>query len=250
MAAQYLKQEPAILSPRPPPAQRRLRPQCQPCPPTPTTVAAVPPVAPPPTETRCVPRVEPAPRRDDTELRRRRTTEPVVEEPPPPRIVQREGIVRGTTSIQAPSKFVLISPDNGKTIDYLYTTSTEPGSAPLQGPAHHRDGRGRPGRALGEHAGPHDPDDPGRGVMPPANLIDGRAIAAATPGRTGPAHRGAEGARRSAGPGFRARGRRPGFQGLCRPEGEDLRRAGHFFRDARSARSHERSRTCSRCWPG
>jgi len=34
------------------------------------------------------------------------------EEPPPPRIVQREGIVRGLTSIQAPSRFVLISPDN------------------------------------------------------------------------------------------------------------------------------------------
>ena len=44
--------------------------------------------------------------------------------PPPPRIVQREGIVRGMTSIQAPSRFVLISPENKKDIDYLYTTST------------------------------------------------------------------------------------------------------------------------------
>ena len=52
-------------------------------------------------------------------------TEPAVEEPPPPRIVQREGIVRGMTSIQAPSKFVLISPENGRNIDYLYTTSKE-----------------------------------------------------------------------------------------------------------------------------
>jgi hypothetical protein len=51
--------------------------------------------------------------------------EPVVEEPPPPRIVQREGIVRGMTSIQAPSKFVLVSPENGRDIDYLYTTSKE-----------------------------------------------------------------------------------------------------------------------------
>ena len=47
-----------------------------------------------------------------------------MEEPPPPRIVQHEGIVRGTASIQAPTQFELISPDNGRTIDYLYTTST------------------------------------------------------------------------------------------------------------------------------
>jgi hypothetical protein len=47
----------------------------------------------------------------------------IEEEPLPPRIVQREGIVRGGTSIQAPSRFVLISPENGKNIDYLYTTS-------------------------------------------------------------------------------------------------------------------------------
>jgi len=42
---------------------------------------------------------------------------------PQPRIVQREGIVNGMTSIQAPSHFKLVSPDNGRTIDYLYTTS-------------------------------------------------------------------------------------------------------------------------------
>jgi hypothetical protein len=51
--------------------------------------------------------------------------EPEVTEPPPPRIVQREGLVRGMTSIQAPSKFVLVSPENGRDIDYLYTTSKE-----------------------------------------------------------------------------------------------------------------------------
>ena len=37
--------------------------------------------------------------------------------------MQREGIVRGTFSIQAPTKFELISPDNNKVINYLYTTS-------------------------------------------------------------------------------------------------------------------------------
>jgi hypothetical protein len=31
--------------------------------------------------------------------------------------------VRGTFSIQAPTHFELISPENGKTIDYLYTSA-------------------------------------------------------------------------------------------------------------------------------
>ena len=42
----------------------------------------------------------------------------------PPRIVDREGIVRGTISIQAPTRYELISPDNQQTINYLYTTAT------------------------------------------------------------------------------------------------------------------------------
>jgi uncharacterized protein YgiM (DUF1202 family) len=46
------------------------------------------------------------------------------EEPLPPRIVEREGIVRGTVSIQAPSYFRLVSPENGETINYLYSSST------------------------------------------------------------------------------------------------------------------------------
>jgi uncharacterized protein YgiM (DUF1202 family) len=50
-------------------------------------------------------------------------TAAATEEPPPTRIVQREGLVRGTFSIQAPTHFELISPDNGKTIDYLYTSA-------------------------------------------------------------------------------------------------------------------------------
>jgi uncharacterized protein YgiM (DUF1202 family) len=115
VAAQYLKQEagtPIASVPAPPePA------------PTPTTVAIVPPVAPPPTEAPAVapttetPAVIPAPPPVPTE--------PVVEQPPPPRIVDREGIVRGMTSIQAPSRFVLVSPENGRDIDYLFTTSKE-----------------------------------------------------------------------------------------------------------------------------
>ena len=49
---------------------------------------------------------------------------PAIEEPPPKRIVHREGFVRGTFSIQAPTQFELVSADTGKVVDYLYTTST------------------------------------------------------------------------------------------------------------------------------
>ena len=47
-----------------------------------------------------------------------------VDEPLPPRVVMREGIVRNATSIQAPSYFALAGMDTGRTINYLYTTST------------------------------------------------------------------------------------------------------------------------------
>jgi uncharacterized protein YgiM (DUF1202 family) len=50
--------------------------------------------------------------------------EATVDENLPPRIVQREGLVRSTISIQAPTKFELVSPDNFRPINYLYTTST------------------------------------------------------------------------------------------------------------------------------
>ena len=46
------------------------------------------------------------------------------EEAPPLRIVQREGLVRYTASIQAPTMFELISVDTHKPIDFLFTTST------------------------------------------------------------------------------------------------------------------------------
>jgi len=49
---------------------------------------------------------------------------PVVPEPPAPRIVEREGIVGNTVSIQAPSHYQLESLDNGNVIDYLYSSST------------------------------------------------------------------------------------------------------------------------------
>ncbi len=48
---------------------------------------------------------------------------PIAEEPPPKRIVQREGIVRTSWSIQAPSWVELANPDTGETMDYLYSPS-------------------------------------------------------------------------------------------------------------------------------
>jgi uncharacterized protein YgiM (DUF1202 family) len=115
VAAQYLKQE-APAPPAPPPAPPEPAP-------TPAIVAVAPPVAPPPTESPAVPPVTETPAM--TTAPTPAPAEPVVEEPPPPRIVEREGIVRGMTSIQAPSRFVLVSPENGKDIDYLYTTAKD-----------------------------------------------------------------------------------------------------------------------------
>lgn len=48
------------------------------------------------------------------------TAEAAPTPPPPPRIVSHEGIVRSTVSIQAPTRFELVSLDTHKTINYLY----------------------------------------------------------------------------------------------------------------------------------
>jgi hypothetical protein len=114
VAAQYLKQEAA--PPSVPPIVSFATPQIEPNP-TPTTVSdtqpiAAPPTTPAPSPTAVVtpaPEIAPAP--------------PPVEEPPP-RIVSHEGVVKSTWSIQAPTKFALVDPASGKTVNYLYTTST------------------------------------------------------------------------------------------------------------------------------
>jgi len=117
VAAMYLKQGPA---------------EAEPPTTTPTEIAATTnavadttSIAPPPTEPPVVPVSTNAPAPADTNVVASTTTElpPAEEKPPEPRIVQREGLVRGTVSIQAPTRFALISPENGKTIDYLHTTS-------------------------------------------------------------------------------------------------------------------------------
>lgn len=48
----------------------------------------------------------------------------LTDEPLPPRVVMREGFVRNATSIQAPSYYSLVGMDTGRTINYLYTSST------------------------------------------------------------------------------------------------------------------------------
>ena len=119
VAAQYLKQEkqatPAAPTPtEPAPVAETVTNQ--------PAIAAAPTEAPaetptaaqPAPDTNAAPEVAAAPAAP---------TGPIPPEPPPKRIVEREGIVRGTTSIQAPTHFELISPDTKRTMDYLYTDS-------------------------------------------------------------------------------------------------------------------------------
>jgi uncharacterized protein YgiM (DUF1202 family) len=114
MAAQYLSQDPTVMAAL--------------APPTTATVTETPTVATtttePVVETPVATNEVPVMTTNEVAAAETTTNEvPAVEEPPPPRIVQREGIVRGTFSIQAPTRFELISPDNQRTINYLHTTS-------------------------------------------------------------------------------------------------------------------------------
>jgi hypothetical protein len=141
VAAQYLKQEPPA-----PPVAVRTPPVTTPpvavaSPPTPPTPAptptplpeapaiAAPPSTPPstpPTMTVSTPPSAVTPETPGAEppvISAPPAPEPIVTGPPTKRIVQREGFVRGTTSIQAPSKFELVSVDTHRTIDWIYTSS-------------------------------------------------------------------------------------------------------------------------------
>jgi len=105
VAAQYLQQEPpgSVATAEPP-----LTPAPVSEPPAISAITTETPAIPTPTEPGAVTNAQ----------------EPAVsEEPPPKRIVQREGIVRGTISIQAPTTFELVSPENHRPINYLHTTS-------------------------------------------------------------------------------------------------------------------------------
>ena len=48
------------------------------------------------------------------------STTPASPETPPKRIVRREGVVRGTVSIQAPTYYELVGPDSSRVINYLH----------------------------------------------------------------------------------------------------------------------------------
>lgn len=108
VAAMYLRQEPAGATPAEPTPT-----------PTPTPVTEPPTVAAAPTEAPAVPPPTEAPATATNAT----PTPMTSEEPPPPRIVQREGVVRGTVSIQAPTKYELISLENHKAMNYLHTSS-------------------------------------------------------------------------------------------------------------------------------
>ena len=108
---------PAVIPPTPPPQQpmevavvtpEPIAPPAEPLVTPPAIVVAPPP---PPAETAPPAPVTPPP--------------PPVEEAPIKRIVTREGIIKGSASIQAPTYFVLRSLDNNKTINYLHSPTSD-----------------------------------------------------------------------------------------------------------------------------
>jgi SH3-like domain-containing protein len=114
VAAPYLKQESLVAAHAAPDA---VQPEPEPAPVETTPVAEAPALAGTVTETPSDPGVG--------VLEQPVTPEMPVEEvePPQPRIVEREGIVRGVASIQAPTRYELMSPDTHRTINYLYTSA-------------------------------------------------------------------------------------------------------------------------------
>jgi hypothetical protein len=114
--------QPVAPAPQPPPPTRTPpRGSPGPAPAARSGVASVPAVVPAPV-------VPPAVREDEV---------PPVEavEPPPaaPRIVQREGVVRTTLSIQAPTQFELRATDTGRRLNYLWPASTNIDFRPFRG---------------------------------------------------------------------------------------------------------------------
>jgi SH3-like domain-containing protein len=107
---------PELAAANPPPA----------APPTPAEIASSPTIAPPPVEQPVVPPPTAPPVEQPVVTAPVATPPPapVVEETPVKRTVQREGVVTGTVSIQAPTYYQLKSLDNGNVIDYLFSDST------------------------------------------------------------------------------------------------------------------------------
>ncbi len=116
VAANYLKQAPSAATV---PAIVSIAP---PEPPTTTTTVPPPPVVAPTTTpvTAANPTAEPTPV-PVPDAANAGAPPAVIEEIEVPRFVAHEGIVRGTVSIQAPTKYGLYSLENNKLINYLYS---------------------------------------------------------------------------------------------------------------------------------
>jgi hypothetical protein len=126
VAAQYLKTEAVPVVPEI--ADAGKQPEPAPAPSEPAPVAEAPTMADAPADKPAVPSPEPAapaPEAPAETMTPQTTETPVADEPPPRRIVQREGLVRGTVSIQAPSYFSLVSPETKQLINYLISPSPE-----------------------------------------------------------------------------------------------------------------------------
>jgi uncharacterized protein YgiM (DUF1202 family) len=132
VAAQYLQQGAAateVATTTTAPPTEPMTPTAPPTEPLATTtpVTEPPVVAPAPGEAPVVAapptNAAPAALEGTNEVAAIESTAPEPEEELPPRIVSREGIVRATTSIQAPTRFALVSPETKRLMNYLYTTS-------------------------------------------------------------------------------------------------------------------------------
>jgi SH3-like domain-containing protein len=126
VAAHLVSREPADIAASAPAIAKATPPApVVPPPPPPTTTSPTPPVIAPPadvTPPKTEPTITPPPPPSTGPLTL--TPVPAPEETLVKRVVTREGIVKGSVSIQAPSYFVLRSLDNNKTINYLHSAST------------------------------------------------------------------------------------------------------------------------------
>jgi len=135
IAAHLLSTDPAELGPALAKAHPPAPPITPPPPPPPTEVAVVTPLPPPPpggelpkpppstNETPAVAVLAPPPPTTTPEVTTPPDAAPPEEEPPVKRIVTREGIVKGSASIQAPTYWVLRNLENNRTINYLFNTN-------------------------------------------------------------------------------------------------------------------------------
>jgi hypothetical protein len=130
IAAQYLHQEepPTTIADAGKPVEPKTAEEPAVTPATTTSVTEAPPVAAAPSD---VPSTAggtndtTAAGADNNAATETAPAEEASEEPLPPRIVQREGVVRGTLSIQAPTRYELWDPTSRRVINYLYANPAD-----------------------------------------------------------------------------------------------------------------------------